>query len=301
MVDAKGNDIGLKLAQSKDIDDYIKLITILHSNIERLNKVHTGAGMIAMQMALGTIGARGASLLSSDNFIARLPELHKEAAAFRTGPEEMAKFVANDPVLKFQSSLRDLQAVLMDIGSIVLPPLVSGLQGVDNVLKSILGTAGPFSAKGMAKDAAKSAAAGAAVGLILGGPGGAIAGAALGGGTALMAEGGGRFSNRIAGSQNIKLGGGRGLAVTPFGAIPYSDAAPAAIPDGGSTSFPSGGKSSAGLTVGSIVIHSATDHPEAHADAVIDALHKKLNQSFPYNLGGGEGSMSSPYTSGGGP
>lgn len=270
MIDSKGKDVGLQMARNNDW----RLFDILHEHMTSLDKAHPGAGMVAMQMAFGAQGARFGSMVQSDQFRQRLPGLIQDSEKFKTGPETLKSFLDNDPVIKFQSAMRELQSVLMDVGKVALPTIIQDLNMFNGVLTSIKGTIEQFIPLAKAgEDLAKLSKA-QTKGLAEAGPAGAVYEV----GKELFKQHPFSIHTNPA---NIDKSLGQ---VDPFR-------------DGG---FPSGGKSTT-VNIGNVVIQSSTDTPAAHADAFIKQVTHGLNKSHYLNQGEGEGTFGSPFNSGGGP
>ena len=98
----------------------------------------------------GAQGFGGFALLSDPAVKEQVAALMKEmnGAEFENRYGSfMQDYSSGSPVQKGRQSWADLQGVLMDIGTIVLPPVVAGLKDVDEVLNGIratFGSAGAF-------------------------------------------------------------------------------------------------------------------------------------------------------------
>ena len=159
----------------------------------------------------GAQGAGAVGVLSDPRLLPQLGIMEQEAKGYKAGTDYFKYMHENSPVQQFNQAWIELQKVLMDIGSVALPPLLVGLQGVDGIFKSISadfpkkgelgglpakGTLGEALGKGMAEGAIIGAPLGFAAGA-LGGLGvGAIPGAGLGAAFGAFAGGtyeGGKF------------------------------------------------------------------------------------------------------------
>ena len=189
---------------------------------------------------------------------------------------------------KAREAWGDLRNVLMDIGAVILPPLVTGLKAFDETLKSIAahfpaqgspggppapGTFGAALRPGMLGGAIAGGLTGAGLGAVFGFGGGAIPGALLG--AAYGAFAGGSYT----GGQYL-LGG-------------------AFAPKGGGFSSPASA-AGAGPSTLNVTVKAETDHPETLAHRVAAIIVEMLHTSGTHNQAQGQGGLDSTFTAGGG-
>ena len=92
------------------------------------------------KQAFGVQGAGAFALLADPAVKAQIKALRKEMESEEFNNRYsgfMKEYSEGSPVQKFRETWQDLKNVLMDIGNIVIPPLVVGLKGLDEVLKII--------------------------------------------------------------------------------------------------------------------------------------------------------------------
>jgi hypothetical protein len=90
-----------------------------------------------LQAAFGERGGGFAALMNLPQFIAQFPVLEQKMKAFQGGGDVLDFMAKNSPIQQFHQAWSDFQNVMMDVGAIALPPVVSGLQGLDAALNAI--------------------------------------------------------------------------------------------------------------------------------------------------------------------
>ncbi len=93
--------------------------------------------MATLQAAFGERGGGFGALMNLPEFIGQFPTLEQKMRAFRGGGDVIDYMAQNSPMQQARQAWADMQGVLMDIGSIALPPVVSGLRAFDAGLKDI--------------------------------------------------------------------------------------------------------------------------------------------------------------------
>lgn len=289
LVDREGRRTEFVKGQEQNIDwqaSLVKQSQVLQSASSRLAPDVRAADV---RNAYGAQGGGVAGLESLKGFVDQMPVIMSMMKGFQPGTDFIGNYASNSPIQQGRQAIGDFKNVLMDIGTEVLPPVTSALRAFDDVLKAILGTLPhPKSAGGVAKDSAILGTVGAGIGFMLGGPPGAAIGGAIGAGGTALAEA------RM--PKTLKTGLYSLPDVNEFG-----------VPDMSSFSQAANKVSSAGpaappsVHIDSVVIQTHTDDPAQHAESFAEHLNRLLANSHQHNLGLGEGSLSSPYTSGGGP
>jgi hypothetical protein len=115
-----------------DIDKFLR---VERENADKLGIVERNA---LEKKAFGEQGSRGLDLMKSPAVMAQTEELKREFPEFKIRYETFFEdYSKESPVQKARESWQDLTNVLSDIGSIALPPLLVGLRGFDDLLKTI--------------------------------------------------------------------------------------------------------------------------------------------------------------------
>lgn len=143
----------------------------------------------------GAQGAGAIGVLTDPKVLPQLRALADDDRSFRSGADYFRYMGSNSPIQNFQQTWVDLQKVLMDIGTVALPPVIGSLQTLDSWLKSIhehtpgflvpkKDSLGEALGKGMGAGAAIGGGLGAITGfgLLPGAAGGAFIGGAWEGG-----------------------------------------------------------------------------------------------------------------------
>lgn len=258
----------------------------------------------------GLQGFGGFAMLSDPTVREQVHILMEQMKTFRTGHEFFTQYAQESPGQQFRVAWAETSNLLMDIGSMVLPPLNAGLKVLDDMLKRIKDTVPHLDTK------SKEIAGTALVGSIIGGgigsfiPGvgtlvGAGAGALIGGG---LAAGRGTDWSTIAKVATVgPLGPAAaylmsvGKLLSPSGAPIAPAIAPPAIGPSGALAAPGSVASVQGT---SVTVHATvkaeTDNPEALAQKIASMLSAMIAKASQHNLGPGDGVLASPYTSGAG-
>jgi hypothetical protein len=93
--------------------------------------------MATLQAAFGERGGGFGALMNLPEFIGQFPQLEQKMRAFKGGGDVIEYMAQNSPMQQFRQAWADAQNVLMDIGTIALPPVVTGLRAFDAGLKDI--------------------------------------------------------------------------------------------------------------------------------------------------------------------
>jgi len=251
-----------------------------------------------MKKNFGEQGQRGMSILMSPAVVAQEAELKREFPEFKgryaTFFEDYSK---ESPIQKARETWQDMTNVLADLGQYVLPPLLVGLRGVDEIFKTISGhlpsqgtTFGP-PAKGTLGEALGK---GMAEGVLMTSPlsiGAAMTGYGLPVAAtiaALSAFAGGTYE------------GGKFLLGGALTAAPAWPNAPPAIGTGGPVgAVGAGTASSQHTTIDATIKADPSMDQEGLAKRVAHYLAELLGMSSQHNLGQADGALSSQFTSGG--
>jgi hypothetical protein len=282
MIGPGGQLVGAHMASE---GNFVGIASTIH---EHLQKIPQDQRLAVLSQAFGAQGGRFAAMLQTPSFLERMPELQREMETFKAGAPFFQQYSSAVEMQQARETLRDFQAVLMQLGADVLPALTSVLRGVDNTLKAILnlfglgdGPKGGLTTGDLMKG---GGAAGAAIGLVMGGPAGAVVGAGVGaGGGALLGE-------QLKYDKALKDAG----IDTDY---EYDVNGRPIVPIWGSSK----GTHHTSVTGNTIIVQSATDDPAAHADAIAKGLAEKLSAAHDRNQGTGGGTFASPFASGVGP
>lgn len=277
MIGPGGDLVGSHMAAQ---GDFVGIATTLH---DHLMKLPQDQRLAILSQAFGAQGGRFAAMLQTPSFLERMPDLQREMENFRSGDAFFSQYNQGSELQTARQTMRDFQAVLMDLGQTTLPLLTSVLRGVDNTLKNILALfGGPSGPNVTAADVAKTAGVGATIGAFLGGPIGAGVGAATGG-TLATAPAAVKMMDKFFQDQGMVLNPATGL-MEPINLGGGGKAAPVTS-----------------VTGNTIIVQSDGTHPEQQADAIARALAEKMSKASQRNQAAGSGTLASPYTSGGGP
>jgi hypothetical protein len=191
MVDGNGKSTILD-PTGKHID-IAKLLRVERENADKLPIAERNA---YEKKVFGETGSRGIDLMKSPAVVAQTEELKKEFPEFKGRYETFFEdYEKESPIQKARETWEDLTNVLSDIGTVALPPLIVGLRGLDDILKSIggnwpdpgktfgipeKGTLGDALGKGMAEGGIVGGIGGFFIGGV-GAPLGAAIGALIGG------------------------------------------------------------------------------------------------------------------------
>jgi hypothetical protein len=159
--------------------DLIKMLDIAGDHAAKIPLARR-AGL--EQSLFGTQGAGAFSVLADEKIRGQIKHLRQEMEEFNTGFAFFDKYARESPVQQARVAWAELQKILMDMGSTVLPPLNEALKGVAESLKYITSIL-PKPEKGsLGEGMAPGAIIGGVVGLPFGVPWlGAAAGALIGG------------------------------------------------------------------------------------------------------------------------
>ncbi len=108
---------------------------------------HAGAIPLTQRAAIerqlfGAQGSGAFALLSDPAIRGQIEGLKAELARFETGTAFFKEYGESSPIQQFRETWADLQNVLMDIGTKVLPPLTDTLRSFDSGLKTMKDTLG---------------------------------------------------------------------------------------------------------------------------------------------------------------
>jgi hypothetical protein len=159
--------------------DLIKMLDIAGENAQKI-PLERRAGL--EQALFGTQGAGAFSVLADAKIREQIKHLRGEMDEFKTGFDFFEKYMKESPVQQARVAWGELQTVLMDIGSVVLPPLNEALKQFAGSLRFLKDSL-PAPQKGsLGEGMAPGAIIGGVVGLPFGLPWlGAAIGAVLGG------------------------------------------------------------------------------------------------------------------------
>ncbi len=199
LLDAKDNPTWMvKGANGKTdwMQSILKLSPILGSHLQALPETQR---LQMLDQVFGKQGGRQAGLANLPEFIGQFPRLAQLMASAPGGDDFLKQLSEGSPVQKAREAFSDLKNILMDLGSVVLPPLTATLKELDGYLKNIQ----PFLPKpggGQGWAVLK----GFGTGALLGGAGGSIV---PGIGTFFGAVGGGLVGGAIAGKDHLNSHG----------------------------------------------------------------------------------------------
>lgn len=262
-----------------------------------LAKMPDNARLGRLQRAFGERGGGFGALMNLPQFVDQLPLIASKMKSFQGGDDFLSELQRVSPAQQARAAMTDLKNVLMNLGSVVLPPLTSILQSVDASLKVIVanmpaaGTKSQAAFSGMMKGSIAGAGIGFAIGRF-GGPIGMGGGAALGG---IIGAGYGLYEHtQEAVNEYAKA---KGYPLTSGGSLP--GLTPGHRRDSMYEFRRQQRESLSKLadTV-NITVQSAVDDPKAHAEAIAAELARQLAIAQTHNLGEGAGSHASPFTSG---
>ncbi|MGH7224551.1 MAG: hypothetical protein ACRELF_15105, partial [Gemmataceae bacterium] len=167
LVDAKGTPTWFTGGKP----DLLKLLNISSTAAQGLPLTERAA---VEKQLFGTRGFGAMAVLSNPAVLAQIEILRKQMPSFQAGLSFFEQYNQASPIQQFRTSFADLQKVLMDIGTTVLPPVVVLLNSFDAGLKAlnaVLGTG--------VMATIISAGVGALAGAKFG-PGGALIGGSIG-------------------------------------------------------------------------------------------------------------------------
>jgi hypothetical protein len=95
--------------------------------------------MGVMRAIWGAQGGGFASLMNLPQFVEQMPVLAQAMKTFKGGENVIDQLFDASPVQQARTAFSDLKLVLMDIGSIALPPFTAALKDIDAILKRIGG------------------------------------------------------------------------------------------------------------------------------------------------------------------
>jgi TP901 family phage tail tape measure protein len=96
--------------------------------------------MQIIDQIFGKQGGREAGLFNLPEFIGQFPKLAQQLRMAQGGEDVLKQLGDASPVMQVRKTWSELQNVLMDIGTVVLPPVIGGLKILDTVLQAIGGT-----------------------------------------------------------------------------------------------------------------------------------------------------------------
>jgi hypothetical protein len=165
----------------------LNLSPILGGGLAKLPDVQR---MQFLDDVFGKQGGREAGLFNLPEFIAQFPKLAEQIKNAKGGEDLLGQYGEGSPVQQGRQAFAELTAVLMDLSTVVLPPLTEALKDVAAGLKSVDAylPKGSNSAAGgsiwnaIGKGAIEGGAIGAGIGFFTSGVG-AVPGLLLGGAT----------------------------------------------------------------------------------------------------------------------
>jgi len=140
--------------------DMVKLLEMASSHLQAMPLAQR-AGI--MQQLFGSQGSGAMAFLSDPKILKMLPDLQADMNKFRSGSALFKNYATNSPVQQFDQSWANLRNVLMDIATVVLPPLIGTLERFDEMLK-MLGKVLPGGDSGFGKFVGKAYGQGIASG-----------------------------------------------------------------------------------------------------------------------------------------
>jgi hypothetical protein len=182
-----GQDLGILSPEGKSTvlnpDGTLNMTKLMATIAEHTKGMTPSDLAYNMRSYFGEQGAGAANLFNDPRIAERIKQIDAikdERAAGFAGFQKT--FNEQNPLQQFRLMLSDLKNVLADIGTAALPPVLSGLHGLDEILKTLHADL----PSAVWDKAVKGAALGAGMGFLLGGgiPGalvGAVGGAAIGG------------------------------------------------------------------------------------------------------------------------
>ena len=118
--------------------DWDRSIVEMSQDINKFTKSTDPAERLGiLRQAFGERGGGEASLMNLTQFIDQFPTLQEKMRAFAGGDDILKALGDASPVQKAREAWADLQNVLLDIGKVGLPPVIGGLQLLDNALKEL--------------------------------------------------------------------------------------------------------------------------------------------------------------------
>ena len=119
--------------------DWDASILKLSESINKWAKATSPVERIAtLQAGFGERGGGFGALMNLPEFIAQFPNLESKMKAFQGGADVVDYLAKNSPMQQFRQGWADLQNVLMDIGTVALPPAIAGLTQLDAALKTAM-------------------------------------------------------------------------------------------------------------------------------------------------------------------
>ena len=112
--------------------DLVKLLEMASKHLQAM-PIAQRAGV--MQQLFGAQGSGAAAFLSDPKILKMLPALEADMNRFRSGSALFKNYALNSPTQQFDQAWANLRNVLMDISTVVLPPLTGALQHFDDMLK----------------------------------------------------------------------------------------------------------------------------------------------------------------------
>jgi len=194
-----------------------------------LGKMDDSTRLSALHQVFGERGGGFGALMNLPEFIAQFPTIVQKMQNWQGGSGGLLEYMAASPVQQGRTAWADLQNVLLDIGQVALPPVLTSLRAFDDLIKNVGGTLGlvlqhlpkqgsfgGIPNQGTLGDAiGKGMAAGGAVGLGVGWFGGPIS-MGLSGALGAVVGGGAYAGSYLA---NKYLPGGTGGASAASGTV----------------------------------------------------------------------------------
>jgi hypothetical protein len=134
----QGNKVTWQVLDAAGKTDWDKSIVRMSELINKFTTVTDPATRLAtLKSAFGERGGGEAALMNLSQFIEQFPVLQAKMKAFMGGDDVLKSLHDASPVQQARNTWADLENILMDIGSNVLPPLTAGLGAFDEGLKAL--------------------------------------------------------------------------------------------------------------------------------------------------------------------
>jgi Phage-related minor tail protein len=114
--------------------DIVKMLQIAGAHINALPPMQRAG--IEKQL-FGQQGSGALAVLSNPKLLKMLAPTTAAMNRFKSGSDFFAQYAKNSPMQQSYQAWADLRNVLMDLSSVVLPPLTGALRGFDELLKDI--------------------------------------------------------------------------------------------------------------------------------------------------------------------
>jgi hypothetical protein len=270
----------------------LKLSPLLGKNLAALPDAQR---MQTLDTVFGKQGGREAGLFNLPEFIAQFPRLSQQMQSAAGGEDVLGAYGKASPVQQARTAFSELTVVLMELATVVLPPLTESLKTVSGILKAIRetmpaqgqiggvpnpGTLGDALKRGMSKGLVPGGVVGGLASLVTAGTSAWATiplGMAVGALTYGAAEGGQYLWNKA----TTGLGAANaGIATLPPGTVP-GQGSPVIVKADITMNVPEG-----------------TDDVKGLANRVLIEINRQIAQGHTHNLGEADSVASSPYATG---